>query len=195
MSIYKGNSNKKEIEINDSLLKYSTPYFNFYQDQVIFPNMVHGEYSRIEPVQWGGVAILPIDSRGNIILVKSFRHAVRAISIEAPRGFIDANETPEEAARRELLEETGATSEGQMEYVGLLAPENSIINSYAHLFIAPNVSIASSETENDEAIQQLLIVSPSSLKELVRENEITDSFTLGLIFKALVLWYIELRDT
>ena len=53
------------------------------------------------------VSILAIDDRGRVLLVRQFRYAVGQDTLEIPAGTIDPGETPAEAARRELREETG----------------------------------------------------------------------------------------
>ncbi|HHT85931.1 MAG: NUDIX hydrolase [Bacillota bacterium] len=53
------------------------------------------------------VAIVAIDERHNILLVKQYRYATGKHTVEIPAGVIDPGETPEQAARRELREETG----------------------------------------------------------------------------------------
>jgi 8-oxo-dGTP pyrophosphatase MutT (NUDIX family) len=42
-----------------------------------------------------------------VVMVEQYRHPVEAISLEMPGGFIDADETPLDAAKRETAEETG----------------------------------------------------------------------------------------
>jgi ADP-ribose pyrophosphatase len=53
------------------------------------------------------VLILPITRDGRVIMVRQWRHARNKVSLELPAGGIDTGEPPEQAARRELLEETG----------------------------------------------------------------------------------------
>jgi ADP-ribose pyrophosphatase len=52
-------------------------------------------------------AVLPITTQGKIVLIKNFRVPVGKYVIELPAGLLDQGESPEEAARRELFEETG----------------------------------------------------------------------------------------
>lgn len=54
-----------------------------------------------------------VDIGPEIILQKQFRPPINAVTIEVPAGLVDAGETPEEAAIRELKEETG--------YVGVVS--------------------------------------------------------------------------
>lgn len=60
-----------------------------------------------DPSAVDAVSILAILNTGEVILVKQFRPPMRAMSIECPAGLVDSEETPEEAAVRELFEETG----------------------------------------------------------------------------------------
>ena len=53
------------------------------------------------------VSVLAIDDRGRVLLVRQFRYAVGQDTLEIPAGTIDPGETPAQAARRELREETG----------------------------------------------------------------------------------------
>lgn len=52
------------------------------------------------------VTVLPVTDRADVVLVRQYRPAVERYTVEFPSGHIDPGETPEQAARRELLEET-----------------------------------------------------------------------------------------
>ena len=56
------------------------------------------------------VTVLAATTDGSILLVRQYRPAVRAETLELPSGHIDGDEYPEEAARRELAEENGLRS-------------------------------------------------------------------------------------
>src|ERR1700741_3666225 len=55
----------------------------------------------------GGVAVIALTDDGRMVMVEQFRHGTRLTSLELPSGVVDEGETPEDAARRELREETG----------------------------------------------------------------------------------------
>jgi ADP-ribose pyrophosphatase len=68
-----------------------------------------GDFFVLESPDW--VSIVPITSDGKLLLVAQYRHGTGTISLETPAGLIDAGETPEAAAARELREETGYTAQ------------------------------------------------------------------------------------
>jgi ADP-ribose pyrophosphatase len=83
-----------------------------------------------------GVAVLPV-YEGRVVLIKTFRHAVRSFVLETVCGFIDPNETPAEAALRELTEETGLVcSPGRLVAMGTCFPEASTLQARVSLFAA-----------------------------------------------------------
>lgn len=85
-----------------------------------------------------GVVILPLGDDGRYVLIRQHRPARGRVSLEAPAGQIDPGETPEQAARRELLEETGCTADEMIEVgCGGLALNRETCR--AHLFVARGV--------------------------------------------------------
>jgi 8-oxo-dGDP phosphatase len=59
----------------------------------------------------GAVAVAAVDDDGRLLLIRQYRHPVRAYMWEIPAGLLDQEgEPPELCARRELLEEAGVTA-------------------------------------------------------------------------------------
>src|SRR6187399_2537768 len=83
-----------------------------------------------------GVAVVPVIGN-SVVLVRMFRHAVNKVMLEVPRGFVDLDETPEQAALRELEEETGLVCRPErLVPLGMCMPEAGLIAAQVALFAA-----------------------------------------------------------
>jgi ADP-ribose pyrophosphatase len=67
-------------------------------------------------------AVVALTEQNEVLIVRQFRPAVEHETFELPSGLIDPGETPAEAARRELLEETGYEA-GELEVLGSMEPD------------------------------------------------------------------------
>ena len=133
------------------------------------------------------VAILPVLDNGNVILVKQFRYAIKKESWEIPAGSVLHNENPEDAARRELLEETGFEC-GELKLRLSFFPSNAMSNEKIHIFIAKNMKKVG-KIEREEPIEKQIeigIFSINKLKEMIINEQITDAATIIAILHHLL---------
>ena len=89
---------------------YRNPWCAFRVDEVVLPSGATIEYGVLE--SGGFAAVVPVTESGKVVLVRQWRQPLDAFTLELPSGGVDAGEDPEEAAERELLEETGYRAEG-----------------------------------------------------------------------------------
>lgn len=122
------------------------------------------DYIRIRP----GVCVLA-EYKGYFILQKQFRYPVSSWQWELPGGFIDEGETPEEAAARELLEETGYISES-INGLGCFYPSFGSTDEKIYLFHIVCSEKTEAKTEPGEAIRNYLMTF-EGMKKLILENE------------------------
>jgi 8-oxo-dGTP pyrophosphatase MutT (NUDIX family) len=126
------------------------------------------------------IGIIPIDAEGLITLVGQFRYPHKQYSWEIPEGGGSKEEDPLDAAKRELEEETGLTSNiwskvFEMDLSNSASDERSII------FLAENCSPGQSSPEETEALA-LVKISINELYLRVESGEIRDSLTVAAAY-------------
>jgi ADP-ribose pyrophosphatase len=109
-----------------------------------------GATHRREIVEYGvAVVLVPVDADGRLLMVRQYRHAVGAWLLELPAGGMDPHDaSPEDAALRELREETG--HRGTLQRIGgmFLAPGYS--EEYQHIFVARDLAEDALTPDDDE---------------------------------------------
>jgi ADP-ribose pyrophosphatase len=144
-------------------------------DSVVKPNGIKTTREVVEHVDC--VVILPIDSQGNILLVRQFRHAVDKELLELPAGSIDPGETPEEAATRELREETGFKP-GKLDELGGFYAAPGYCMEYLHFFRATQLEKSPLTAEDTDEIE-VVPVSPTDVPGLITSGKICDAKTIA----------------
>ncbi len=161
---------------------YQDQYARILRDAVRFPGGFLGTYIRFvgEEDDPPGVIVLPF-YQGQVLLIRHFRHATRTWHIEIPRGFGKKGLTSEENARRELEEEIGATI-SRLVPLGPMYPDAAASTECDALFFAEVASHG--KVEKEEAITDILPTAVEEFERMIRENEITDGFTLAAYARA-----------
>src|SRR6266496_1478954 len=157
-----------------SALLFQDQYTMILRDAVRFPNGSLGTYIRMVSDGTPGVIVLPVYQK-QVLLIRHFRHATRSWLIEVPRGFGIKGSSSEENAQRELQEEIGAKV-SRLTALGHVYPDAGAAAEYNDFFYADVESYG--EFEADEAITEILPTPVSEFERMIRENEITDEFTI-----------------
>ncbi len=166
--------------IEETAEKHRDPFIIVRQDRVIRPDGRSGHYSTV--AMKPGVAILPIDDRGNVLLTKQFRYALGRESVEVACGGVDEGEAPSEAARREAQEELGVEAADWLD-LGHFDLDTSIVNCRVDLFVARNLTFGAADREGTETIDNLKVPFEEAAR-MVLDGRITHGPSCVLILKA-----------
>ena len=138
--------------------------------------MPNGRQSNFEIIRHpGGAAVLPILQDGRVLLIRQFRPAIGAMVYEIPAGRLEPNESAQECAGRELIEEVGYAA-AQIVPLGGFWSTVGFCDEYIHLFLGKELVATQQALEPDEVIE----LCPMSLAEAlnkVKNGEILDSKT------------------
>ena len=172
-----------EWKVLESEYLFKVPWLTVRRDKCLTPGgkVIPSFYINEYP-DWVNAFALTKD--GRVVMVKQYRHGIGEVGIELPGGVADEGETPEEAARRELLEETGYQFDS-FTYLGKISANPSTTNNYMHMFLATGgekvVEQSLDETEELEAVFYTM----DEIKQLLRENKIVQALHVSCIFYAL----------
>lgn len=121
----------------------------------------------------GAAALIPLNEKGEIYMVRQFRKPLDAVSLEIPAGKLDAGEDPVICAGRELKEETGLTAE-KLTFLVSLHSTPGFSDEVIHLFAATGLKEGDSCADEDEFITTEKY-SVAELIDMVLKGKITDA--------------------
>jgi ADP-ribose pyrophosphatase len=132
------------------------------------------------------IVVVPLDGKGNVLLVKQYRHATGETLLEAPAGGIEPGESPEEAVTRELREETGYAPGRVQRLAGFwIAP--GWCTEYMHAYIAEELEPSELPGDEDEVVR-VAPVPLAQVPELIRRGKICDAKSIAALLMALYLF-------
>jgi 8-oxo-dGTP pyrophosphatase MutT (NUDIX family) len=119
-------------------------------DDVVLPN---GHRAKLEVVHHpGGAAVVALDSKGRVCLLRQYRYVAGGWIWELPAGKLEPNEPPLETAKRELIEEAGVRA-SHWEELGSVFTSPGVFSEVLHLFYATGIEPAAAAHEHAEVIE------------------------------------------
>ncbi|NQT25419.1 NUDIX hydrolase [candidate division KSB1 bacterium] len=170
---------EEKTDLTETIQKLEKIYSGSYMDvEKQFLRLPDGREAVREIVHVrNAVAVLPILSSGDVVLVRQYRPAIQKTILEIPAGLLDDGEDEESAAKRECEEETGYRPK-KLQRLLHYAHAEGYSTGWITLFVATDFEqtgqISLDNTEHLEPVQ----MSFTELQNLVLQNEIVDSKTI-----------------
>ncbi len=110
------------------------------------------------------VIILPVNEKDEIYLVSQYRDSMQERLLEVVAGHMEKGESPLEAAKKELKEETGLSAKTWKQLSTLYVSAN--MNAVAHIFYATDLTEGKQDLDEDEDIKIIKIPFQKALKKI-----------------------------
>jgi len=157
-------------------------YFRWYQN----PRNHHILKAVVlEAPDWVNVVALTPEDK--VIVVEQYRFGVEKTTLEIPAGIIEPNETPQAAARRELLEETGYAGE-EWKSLGYVEPNPAYLNNRCYHFLLQG-AVRTREPNPDQGEHiRVLTLDQSSLRQMIDQGRMRHALALTAISRVSSVW-------
>jgi 8-oxo-dGTP pyrophosphatase MutT (NUDIX family) len=141
------------------------------------------DYYVLEYSNWVNAVAITKDNK--ILMVHQYRHAAGIVSLEIPGGVIDEGELPEQALRRELLEETGYQFD-DFELLCTIFANPSTGNNHTWCYLARGGKKVQEQhlDEQEEIIVETFTI--AEVKQLLADNKIAQALHCTGLFYALM---------
>lgn len=157
------------------------PWLTARRDVAKLPDgRINHEYYVLEYPDW--VNIIAITEDGMVVLERQYRHGLGKTCYELPCGVIEDGETPLEAAKRELLEETGYAG-GEWKQLMTLSPNPATSNNLAHSFLATGVKKVAGQSLDATEDIEVHLKSQDYVRELLENNQILQALMAAPMMK------------
>lgn len=159
-----------------SKVVYRNRYWQARESQVIKPDGERGIYCTVERCNFSIMIPLTKDRRSTF-LIRQWRFPTNKPLWEFSAGLIDGNETPRQAARRELEEETGWRAK-KLHYAGFGYTSPGLTNQKFHIYIAENLEQGQQRLEGSEADMVVKRITLGKVKRMIKRGEIADAASI-----------------
>jgi ADP-ribose pyrophosphatase len=160
--------------ITSRSVEFTTPWFD-----LVAKGMDAGDPSFYSLRLLDYVSVIALTAEQEVVLVRQYRPAVERCTLELPSGHVEADETPEQSARRELAEETGYLAE-RMEFLGTLLTDTGRLENRLWCYLAELATPLDTGYDPEPGIERVLI-HRSALFDMIARGEFDHALHLGVL--------------
>lgn len=145
------------------------------------------EFKRLvlEAPDW--VTVVAVTPDEQVLMVEQFRFGVGALTLEPVAGLIDPGETSLDAARRELLEETGYRA-ARWRSLGAVQANPAYHDNLCHLWLAEDAQRVQPPSPDEGEAMRVHLMSVEQLRSAVTAGEILHPLGLAALSRVFPLW-------
>jgi len=166
-----------------SRVVHETPWYLLREDQVQIHTGAEITYTYLDHP--GAVAIVPVTTDDEVVLINQYRYPIKEWCWEVPMGG-KLGESSLETAQRELLEEVGGTA-NKLEYVSSFYASNGTSNIKCDVILASGVVLGEGQPEDTELIK-VAVKPKTEVLQMARAGRITDGMAALAIFLCEPIW-------
>ena len=172
---------------NGESIKYTTNIFKVLKREMEIKSEGYKHtFNILDCPDW--VNVISLTPENEIILVEQYRFGTEKHSLEPAGGVCDPGEAPLESAKRELLEETGYSTE-EWYSLGKVASNPAMQTNYTHTFLAKNCVKTNNQRLDDAERIKVHTMPLVNFLDLVGRGEIDHSLMVAAIAKFLLSEY------
>jgi 8-oxo-dGTP pyrophosphatase MutT (NUDIX family) len=164
----------------NSAVVYENPWLKVSHEEVITPKGTDGIYGVVH-FKNTAIGVVPIDDEGNTWLVKQSRYTLNQFTWEIPEGGCPQDESPLNAAQRELEEEVGLQANDWQQLMTMHL-SNSVTDEFCVVFVARDLFAGRQQLEATEDIEVKKLPLIDAI-DMVKRGEITDGISVAALLR------------